>query len=80
MTLAATAPQRDDIVSIHVDIAPLPTHLPTAPAGAVPSPSGVPDHGWLAATGFEPAWLMAAGAVVVVAVGVALLHRRRRRA
>ncbi|WP_314457737.1 LPXTG cell wall anchor domain-containing protein [uncultured Microbacterium sp.] len=80
MTLAATVLQRDDAVYVDVDITPLPTVLPSAPAGVTPSPSGVPDHGWLAATGFEPAWLMAAGAVVAVAVGVALLHRHRRRA
>lgn len=80
MTLSETALQRDDVVSVDVDITPLPTVLPSAPAGVATSPSGVPDHGWLAATGLEPAWLMAAGAIVVVAVGAALLHRHRRRA
>ncbi|MGN7970639.1 LPXTG cell wall anchor domain-containing protein [Microbacterium sp. 22296] len=80
MILAATVRERGDVVSVDVDITPVPTILPSAPAGVAPSPSGVPGHGWLAATGVDPAWLIAAGAVVVVAVGLALLHRHRRRA
>lgn len=80
MTLATPALLRDDVVSVDVDITPLPTVLPSAPAGVASSPSGVSDHGWLAVTGVEPAWLVAGVAVVVVALGVALLHRHRRRA
>lgn len=79
MSLAATAREPGHIVSVDVDITPVPTVVPSAPVGAGSS-SGVPGHGWLAATGVDPAWLIAAGAVVVVAVGLALLHRHRRRA
>ncbi|MEX0153107.1 hypothetical protein [Microbacterium sp. LMI1-1-1.1] len=60
---------------------PSPTVLPTPPAGGAPapSPSSTPDLGWLAGTGAEPAWLLIGAALVLVAVGVALIVARRRR-
>jgi LPXTG-motif cell wall-anchored protein len=70
---------RDDVVSIEVDIAPRPVIVPPSPgAGGAPS-AGEPTHGWLAVTGVEPSWLLLGAAVVLVAVGVALLRSRRRR-
>lgn len=79
--MSPTAPdlQRDDSVSIHVDIAPLPVVHPTAPTGGAPSPAGDTAQGWLAVTGAEPAWLLVGGAVIVVALGIVLLRSRRRR-
>ncbi|MCJ1708884.1 LPXTG cell wall anchor domain-containing protein [Microbacterium sp. VKM Ac-2923] len=71
------APVRDGVVSVTVDIAPQPGIHPSPSVSA--APSGLPDHGWLAATGVEPAWLIAGGAVLVVALGVLLVRARRRR-
>lgn len=73
------APTRDGVVSVNVDITPQPSILPSPSLSGAPSPSGLPDNGWLAATGVEPAWLIAGGAVLVVALGIAVLRSRRRR-
>jgi LPXTG-motif cell wall-anchored protein len=73
------APTRDGVVSVTVDIVPLPGINPSPSVSEAPSPSGLPDHGWLAATGVEPAWLIAGGAVLLVALGAVLVRSRRRR-
>ncbi|WP_307483299.1 hypothetical protein [Microbacterium trichothecenolyticum] len=70
--MAASVP--DDAFHVDVDITP----LPTPPPSPTPSPSQLPDHGWLALTGIDPAWIVAGGALLLLAVGVALVVAARR--
>ncbi len=68
-----------DVISVDVDITPLPTVLPPAPVGESPASSGWADHGWLATTGSEPAWMLLGAVVVLVALGLVLVRTHRRR-
>jgi LPXTG-motif cell wall-anchored protein len=72
-------------VGVDVDITPLPTlpptPLPTPTLDPTTTPPVLgPGISGLASTGMEPAWLLVGVAVLLLAVGAALILRRGRAA